>query len=321
MKYQRDLKVLLQERYKRVYRAPYGTYESEVKYLYAFLQKHPVLRGLTVAIRDAVPTFDPGAWANAQFASEQRGVFDWPPTEEERAKLLLALISDWAGGESPEGFGQYVSFESNGDAVLRDVTERVIAPFIDYLQDWLGEDSDVLYLLERYKRRVEWFERERLYAAYTGDTARGEATYDADLRRFLFEQGIDYPFSKPRSASGDADVVAGLEGDDPLVCEVKLYNATTYGVSYLAKGVKQALRYARDYNKVSGHLVVFNLAEETLNLPTDAEGKPWPPRLHVGDHVIYLVVVQALPLPSASVPGKLTARDVTREALLAAPDA
>jgi hypothetical protein len=107
---------------------------------------------------------------------------------------------------------------------------------VGYLQEQLGAASDVLYLLERYVRRVEWFDRARLWEEYHRDKVRGEALYDRDLRRFLFEQGIDYPFSRPASASGEADIIADLSTDDPLVCEVKLFNAGSYGRSYIGKG-------------------------------------------------------------------------------------
>jgi hypothetical protein len=70
-------------------------------------------------------------------------------------------------------------------------------PLFDYLSERIGEDSSVLFLLERYVRRVEWFERERLHEAYAADTRQGEKVYDEDLRRFLFDQGINMPFSQP----------------------------------------------------------------------------------------------------------------------------
>jgi hypothetical protein len=317
MKYQRDLKVLLQERYKRLYRASDGTYAHEVRYFYTFLQKHPVLQALMHSIENASPTFDPAQWIETQYTQATPGGFDWPQFEEQRAKVLLTLLRNWAAdGSGVEEFGQCASDESDLGAQLQDVTQRVVAPFVEYLQDRLSEDSDILYLLERYKRRIEWFEQQRLFAAYEKDTVHGEAIYDEDLRLFLFEQGVDCPFSQPHSPSGNADVVADIQGDDPLVCEVKLFGAGQYGIPYVAKGVKQALRYARDYNKVSGYLVVFNLSVDTLDLPTDASDRPWPPRLQVEEHVIFLVVIQARPLPTASTRGKLSIRTVTRQELL-----
>jgi hypothetical protein len=54
------------------------------------------------------------------------------------------------------------------------------------------------------------------------DTREAERVYDADLRRFLFSEGISMPFSQPGSASGLSDAVADLHTEDPLVCEVKI---------------------------------------------------------------------------------------------------
>jgi len=93
-------------------------------------------------------------------------------------------------------FGHTLEMSQNNLNVgVRTATEAVVEPLIEFPQERIGEASDVPYLLERYVRRVEWFEQERLFAAYEADTAHGETIYDTDLRQFLFEQGIDYPFS------------------------------------------------------------------------------------------------------------------------------
>jgi hypothetical protein len=202
------------------------------------------------------------------------------------------------------------------DAGARTATESVVEPLIDYLQERIGEASDVLYLLERYVRRVEWFEQDRLWAAYQADRAHGEAIYDSDLRRFLFDQGIDYPFSQPRSASGQSDVVGNLESDDPLVCEVKLYDGDSYGRPYLAKGVQQGASYARDYGKTIAHLVIFNLSTKMLKLPSDSDPKEWPPRVDIAGVNVFLVQVRALPQASASTRGAAEVVTVTRDDLL-----
>src|SRR5262249_47550525 len=138
-------------------------------------------------------------------------------------------------GHRPLDVGRAVDAdERNLDALCRTATETVVEPLIEWLQEEIGKSSDVLYLLERYVRRVEWFERARLWQTYEAATRR-EDVYDRDLRAFLFDQGIDYPFSQPRSASGEADVVAGTDSDDPLVCEVKLYDGESYNKAYIGK--------------------------------------------------------------------------------------
>jgi len=207
-----------------------------------------------------------------------------------RAKVAWHLLRQWAEQANAAAmFGhQLHPSDRSIDAGARVASETVVEPLTEYLQERIGEASDVLYLLERYVRRVEWFEQDRLWTAYEADTAHGEAIYDKDLRRFLFDQGIDYPFSQPRSASGEADVVASLDEDDPLVCEMKLYDGEKYSKAYLAKGVHQAVGYARDYGKSSGYLVIVNLSKKHLRLPSDGETNEWPPRIDVGGITVFL---------------------------------
>ena len=315
MNYQRDLKISLQERYKRLYKAPHHTYEAELRYFRDFIQEKAALRRLVEGIAASEPSFDPIDWISKN--ARKRGRFDWPETEPARAKLVWTIFNRLVDGpDTSQGWSELFSFESNLNAAHRELTERVFEPFVEYLQSKLSDAGELLHLLERYKRRVEWFEQTRLHEAYKSDTKRGEKIYDTDLRKFLFEQGIDYPFSAPVSPSGRADILANIDNEDPLVCEVKLYDAGQYSVPYVAKGFKQAVRYARDYHKVFGHLLIFNLSAETLDLPTDDASKAWPPRLEVGGHIIYMVVVQALPLESASTRGKLEPRRVSKHDLV-----
>jgi hypothetical protein len=58
------------------------------------------------------------------------------------------------------------------------------------------------YVLERYVRRVEWFDRKELHERAMQDPRKAEEVYDTDLRRFLFGEGINMPFSRAKSASG-----------------------------------------------------------------------------------------------------------------------
>jgi hypothetical protein len=202
------------------------------------------------------------------------------------------------------------------DSGARTATEAVVEPFIEYLQERIGQASDVLYLLERYVRRVEWFEQERLWQAYQADTRHGEDVYDKDLRGFLFDQGIDFPFSQPKSASGLSDVVANVESDDPLVCEVKLYDGESYSKAYLAKGVQQVTNYARDYGKTMAYLTIINLTPKMLKLPTDGGPKEWPPRIDVAGVTVFLVHVRGLPQASASTRGAADVVTLSKDDLL-----
>jgi hypothetical protein len=146
----------------------------------------------------------------------------------------------------------------------------------------------MLYLLWRYKLWAEWFEAERLRRVYGSS---GEEGLDLDLRRFLFESGIDYPFSQPRSPGGRADVVASLETDDPLVLEIKVWDSEKgYRENRVRDGLRQVVDYTDRYGKDVGYVVVFNLDPVPLQLIGETGDTGKPARIE-RDHTYYFISV------------------------------
>jgi hypothetical protein len=317
MRYEQGLQIRLRERYRRLFKTGYEVYSREASYFRQFILGTPALRAIVETLERSEPDLDPDQWVADHFDNQG---YDWPPSETGRAKVVWRLINRWADGEDAFNLSHSFSHERNIDSALRIVTESTVEPFVEYLEERLGSESEILYLLERFKRRLEAFDQEELHRLYQENTRKGEDVYDRYLRKFLFDQGIDYPFSQPASASGRADVVSDVDGDDPLVCEVKLYDGEQYGIPYVSKGLNQAVEYAHDYGKTVAHLVIINLSEQSLQLPSDEDPKLWPPRLHVSGVTVYLVVVRALPLPSASKRGRSTPKIVKREDLVRPQD-
>jgi len=312
VKYQQASQVRLQERYRRLYKAHYRTYHNEAGYLISFIRKTPALR----FIIEGVERFDLDveAWKSEHLGRHNLSL---PPTEIGRAKLAWFLLNRWAlTQDSAAMFGHTLDMGANLPEGARLSTEQFVEPLIEYLQERLGEATDVLYLLERYVHRVEWFRKETLFEQYTADTARGEALYDTDLREFLFEQGIDFPFSQPKSASGQADIVSDLSSDDPLVCEVKLFDADSRNKAYVAQGFRQAVQYAADFAQTTAYLVVFNMSDTHLELPTDAEPGEWPPRIEHQGVTTFIVRIRAKPQLSASRQPKAKTVSISREDLV-----
>ena len=300
MRHQEAVQVRLQERYRRLYKSSSDSFDSNVRYFLDWVDQTPSVASLLSVIERSEPELGEATW----WEGTGRGRAAWPDSEVGRCKVVLWLLRRMASGDmDARHVGHHLTGESRFDDAIRAMCADAVEPLFEYLQERLAAESDVLYLLERYRRRVLWFEQERLWAEYEDDTARGEAVYDHDLRRFLFEQGVDYPLSQPASPSGKADVLVGVEDDDPLACEVKLFLPGKYGVSYLAKGLQQAYRYATDYGFTTGYLVVFNLSDRPLELPTYGTAEEWPPRIVVADVTLFIVVVQAKPQKSASTDG------------------
>jgi hypothetical protein len=302
----------LQARMSRVHAASYQTFRSELANLRTFIERSGPLKAIAQSIDEAALGFDPNQWVTAWNLDGE----DFPETEPEFMKLLQHLLRRFTTDVDFRHLGHKIFHEGNFDAIASEIAQKLVQPYVVFLAERLGTESEILHTIARYTQRLEWFTQAELFAAYNADTSKGEALYDRDFRRFLFEQGIDNPFSAPVSPSGRADVVALLDTTDPLVTEVKLYNASSYTVAYVAKGLKQAHRYARDYGKSTAHLVVFNLSEEVLQFPTDHPEFKGPPSLSVAAVRVYVHVVQAMPLPAASEPGKLKARPIQRAELV-----
>lgn len=315
MRYQQDLQVSLRERLRRLMGADIADAGHEVRLVTGWITQQPALRTILAEAEQVESDFVPGALVSAL---EQGGAgtgqrFRWPSrTEDGRAALIWHLMrriaADDADGTDSMQIAITYAFPVTGnttpDRMWREFAGRIIRPLFDYLDERVGAESSILYTLERYVRRVEWFDRSDLHARAITDPRKVEEIYDNHLRRFLFSEGINMPFSQAQSASGLSDVLTELDTDDPLVCEVKIFDGDDRGKRYLAKGVNQAIQYASDYGKQVAYLVIINLSGRPLTLPSEDDPKAWPPRITVAGVRVYLIAVRALPNASASKQGK-----------------
>jgi hypothetical protein len=236
---------------------------------------------------------------------------DFPDNELDRAKVCLLLFEARDIQSTGHAFG------SDGDLndSARAFVEGAVDPLIRYLEDRIEDGGSVLGILERYKRRSEWFHQADLHARYEADPSRGEAALDAHLREYLVDQGIEFPFSQAQSPSGEADVVA--TGDTPLALEIKLFLPDAgKDRAYLRQGFAQAYRYAADYGLPAGYLVAFNLTEGVLAFGSDHPER-WPASIVVADRTVFCIAIDANPVrPTASRDRKLTRHELDRDFLL-----
>lgn len=330
MRYQQDLQVSLRERLRRLLTASHEDASHEIRLVTGWIDKQPALRAILAEAERTEPGLDPDALVSAlrDGGGGLNRAFRWPSqTEDGRAFLIWQLMRRIAADDNDETdstrmvltYAETVSFSSHFADMWHDLGERILRPLFDYLGERVGEESSVLYVLERYVRRVEWFDREELHERAMRDPRKAEEVYDADLRRFLFGEGINMPFSQARSASGESDVLTELDTDDPLVCEVKIFGAGR-AKRNLASGVHQAISYATDYGKQVAYLLIINLSGRPLNLPSDDDPKLWPPRITLAGVRVYLIAVRALPTASASKLGKPAPVTITHDDLVD-PDA
>ncbi|MGW0209770.1 hypothetical protein ACWDZ8_29650 [Streptomyces sp. NPDC003233] len=198
----------------------------------------------------------------------------------------------------------------------REFAEDILQPLFDYLSERVGAESSILHTLERYRTRIEWFDREELHQRFEADRTNGEEVYNLDLQRFLFLEGDHITHAKPRSASGEADLVGELDGRDPLVCDGKIFDGSSRGKGYLVKGVHQIVKYAHDYGQHAAYLVIYNITEKLLELPTDGTPGAWPPYTELSGVRVYFIHVRVLPpTTTASKAGKATRVTLTHDEL------
>lgn len=307
MLFEHELRVRLKERRNRLFKKGHLAFDNELVFFIQWMEGEPYLRSLLTEIEAADITL--ADWEPGNF---DHHTLTFPDTEAKRAKICLEICR---AGKSLN-YSINISSESNLTSQLRAFVEMFVDPLVTYLEDRLEDGSSILGILERYKKRTEWFHRRQLFELYRSDTTRGESSLDAHLREYLVDQGISYPFSQPTSPSGDADIVANLDSTDPLALEVKIFGGPNeYDRAYIRKGFAQAYRYAVDYNLPAGYLAVFNLSDKLLLFETEGQ-KRWPPSVHLAGKTVFLIAIDTNPdMPKAS-KDKTLGRTVITEAYL-----
>lgn len=205
----------------------------------------------------------------------------------------------------------------NGQDKKSAFIELYIAPIINLLHDYIDKFNSTIFLLEKYKRRTEWFTRESLLLKYSSVEANYEKVLEDDLRLFLFDQGIDYPFSTPSSPSGRADIIGAIDTTDPIIIEVKIIDANKkYGKNRVKEGFTQIQKYANDYNKDVGYLVIYNFDATDVNFNFTASSNSFPPMLIFQNRKFFFVVINLFKGESASKSGKTKSIDITEKDLI-----
>jgi hypothetical protein len=214
----------------------------------------------------------------------------WPTAEAGYAYRWDAVNKVVASGDCDLITLGPLSSSQGTESSLDSFTKMFVYPLYHYLVSEVQSSAGILYALLRYKRWAEWFEAGALRGIYDD---QGEEGLDRSLRRFLFESGIDYPFSEPRSPGGRADIVAELDTDDPLVLEIKTWDANKgYGEDRVRDGLRQVIDYADKYGKDNGYVAVFNLDTEPLAFLGDPATQDWPSRLERGGKTYHFIPIE-----------------------------
>ncbi len=311
-----NLRTDLQEWKNRLYRAPYNQFGHQLKYFFNNLSTNKQIFGILNEAINQYP-FEAGDFDEIS-TQMMRGSNISFENEIHHSAFCYQFITHFVMKFNTYELHDYSLFiRSDSQETRNGIIEDFISPIIYFLHDKLNESNSTIYLLEKYKRRTEWFTKKDLFQQYFSAEKNYEQLLEDDLRLFLFDQGIDYPFSTPKSASGRADIIGEIETDNPLVVEIKIFDREKgYGKDRIKDGFSQIVKYTNDYHKDVGYLVIYNMDKAELNLNFSAGNKIFPPSIAFNNKKFYFVVINSSMQSSASKSGIIQEVEITETELI-----
>src|SRR5439155_15059754 len=157
-------------------------------------------------------------------------------TEEEAAAIGLGILRQLSQGDVGTWFPLARPYgpASKLDEALETIREVFLEPLYEYVDESLDEERAMLALLFRYKHRCEWFHRARLWELTQTESRKTETPLALDLYSYLHDQGINFNI-EPSSLTGEVDLIAAQGSSDPLLADVKVFDAVNRGKAYIRK--------------------------------------------------------------------------------------
>lgn len=300
MYYNHQLRSNLQEWRNQLYKSEYHDFLNNFKFFFNRIYGERILKSIIENIQSEYPLNNDelSEWMKQLSQNKVNYV-----NEKQRFSYYVYYCNYFLKENKNPIDYTYLGFKDRSEALLN----RVITPLVNYLHSTLDDINTLLYILEKYKLRTEWFTKDILKDKYKNALNRQyEQVLEDDIRQYLFDQGIDYPFSTPKSASGRADVVSLVNTEDPLVMEIKIYDSERkYGKERIISGFTQIVKYANDYHKNIGYLVVFNLDEIEIEVESIESDNKFPNRVIFNGKTYYIIIINLNYDTSASKQGKL----------------
>lgn len=281
--YLQQQRFLLQKKVKRLNSCDYKLFHSLYVQFWGYLQGHSLFTGVLQKLFAEAPPYG----EEVDQASKGK-VFQWQ-TEREAVHFNFRIMEYCARQPLDHTNGPEVMIGRgiNSGPKLYDMLEgfrdAYLEPFYEFLDEALDGQAAVLSLLLKYKRHVEWFERDEVRALVEKG---GERTVAKHMYAYLFNQGLEFHI-EPQSVSGEADLVA-----PELVLDAKLFDGDSagHGKRYMLRGVNQLLTYTRDFMQQVGYLVVYRTCPEDLQF-SFARSDMLVPYIVIDGRIIYFLVV------------------------------
>lgn len=184
-------------------------------------------------------------------------------------------IRNIKGIHSPQGYDQECGWlnsniRGDNDTMMLFKTDFV-RPILNYIIEKLDEEVFLLYVLERFKQRVERFKTINI----TSKTK--ELDLQKELFLYLFDKGLEIGNST-NIGNGEVDFIIDINGS-PFIIEAKFFKK--------GKSIKKYLSQLKDYmSKVSakwGCLYIFTNEDVFFELKSDSNNI-FVKTIYVGDN-------------------------------------
>lgn len=216
----------------------------------------------------------------------ERGPGSSCPPAGEQPHLLISVERSWEDllDQLVDGRRELSDFSAAPAfvAAMRNAAQRLGLE----LRGRIGTTRSRIALIERYKARCEWHDRDRLRALAAEASGQRENALRDDLALYLFDQGLN-PISEARLGERSRADIFDPDPRSSFYLEAKQYDKGTSPIAALRAAFTQALDTAAALAG-SGHeaeeafIVVFRLGGSRLALPREPipfDGLKWHLRL------------------------------------------
>src|SRR5436305_6407962 len=139
----------LESRMSRIRGASYKTFRSELTALRSLIDRSGALKAIAQTIEGAAGGFDPVKWV-AMVAYNPE---DFPEAEAEYMKLLQHRLARVTTDVDFREFGSHVFNETNFDVIAGEIAAKLIHPYVTFLIERVGTESEILHIIARYTQR------------------------------------------------------------------------------------------------------------------------------------------------------------------------
>ncbi len=284
-----------------------------LKYFLTYLDTEPVLNAIEKEL-EAILSDEEKVGITNDMNAIAKCVQNLPDDEKKRAAYIYLITRELCETTNNNKRFEILYYVANqGTGKINDTIDtykdQFFRLFYTYLDEQIDDGDLLLYILERYKGLTQAFDREQVFKMTVNNSRHIEDVLDKHLRRFLMLSGIDYPFSKPRTEIGEADVVVKFDREKPLPLEVKLYDGSNYPKSRIRQGFRQALLYAESYNSPIGHLVIFNLSNSYIQIGDESTASNIP-KIAIKNRTIFFTIINVKPADKTA--SKVTDLDIVK---------